>query len=45
MTLDDALAGVTVVGFDTAPIIYLIEANPRYDVQVTEIFRQQEDRS
>lgn len=38
--LDDALAGVTTVGFDTSPIIYLIEANPRYDVLVTEIFRR-----
>ena len=36
--LDDALAGVTTVGFDTSPIIYFIEANPRYDVLVTEIF-------
>ena len=38
--LDDALAGVTAMGFDTAPIIYLIEANPKYDALVTEIFRR-----
>ena len=42
MRLDDALQAAEVVdlGLDTAPIIYLIEANPRYDALVTEIFSQ-----
>ena len=40
MPLDDALAGVTAVGFDTSPIIYLIEANPKYDILITEIFQR-----
>jgi hypothetical protein len=35
MKLDDALAEVTDLGFDTAPIIYFIEANPRFDALVT----------
>ncbi len=26
--LDDALAGVTLLGFDTSPIIYFVEAHP-----------------
>lgn len=30
MKLADALAGVTVLGFDTAPFIYLIERHPTY---------------
>lgn len=38
--LDDALAGITWLGFDTAPVIYFIEANPKYDALVTEIFRR-----
>jgi len=36
MNLDDALVGVSSLGIDTAPIIYLIEAHPRYDELVTE---------
>ena len=40
MTLDEALADVTTVGFDTSPIIYLIETHPEYDELVTEIFRR-----
>jgi predicted nucleic acid-binding protein len=40
MKLDDALAGVTSLGLDTAPIIYFVEANPKYDALVTEIFRR-----
>ena len=39
-TLDEALADVTTVGFDTSPIIYLIETHPEYDELVTEIFRR-----
>ena len=40
ITLDDALAEVTTVGFDTSPIIYLIEAHSEYDELVTEIFHR-----
>lgn len=40
IALDDALADVTRVGFDTAPIIYLIEMNPAYHRLVTEIFHR-----
>ena len=40
ITLDDALADVTMLGCDTSPIIYLIETHPEYDVLVTEIFRR-----
>ncbi len=40
ITLDDALAGVTTLGCDTSPVIYLIETHPDYDVLVTEIFRR-----
>jgi hypothetical protein len=38
--LDDALAGIDSLGFDTAPIIYFAEAHPHYDALVTEIFRR-----
>src|SRR5262245_43991300 len=38
--LDDALMGVTRLGFDTSPVIYFVEANPQYDALVTEIFRR-----
>ncbi|MFL6228375.1 MAG: type II toxin-antitoxin system VapC family toxin [Pyrinomonadaceae bacterium] len=38
--LDDALRGVTRLGFDTAPVIYFVEAHPRYDALVTEIFER-----
>lgn len=40
MNLEDALADVTNLGIDTAPIIYFIEAHPRYDQLVTEVFRR-----
>ena len=36
--LEDALQGVGILGFDTPPVIYFIEANPRYDAVVTEVF-------
>lgn len=36
--LADALAGVTNLGFDTAPVIYFVEAHPKYDALVTPIF-------
>ena len=40
MKLDDALAGIDSLGFDSAPIIYFVEAHPSYDTLVTEIFRR-----
>ena len=40
MKLDDALTGVSTVAFDTAPIIYFVEANPAYDKLVAEIFNR-----
>ncbi len=40
MKLDDALAGIDSLGFDTAPIIYFVEAHPHYDTLVTEVFRR-----
>ncbi|PYT08260.1 MAG: VapC toxin family PIN domain ribonuclease [Acidobacteria bacterium] len=38
--LNQALAGVTKLGFDTPPVIYFIEAHASYDALVTEIFQQ-----
>ena len=38
MKLDDALKGVSKLAFDTAPIIYFVEANPTYDTLVSKIF-------
>jgi predicted nucleic acid-binding protein len=38
--LADALIGVTRLGFDTSPVIYFVEANPKYDALVTEIFQR-----
>ncbi|MCS6859790.1 MAG: PIN domain-containing protein [Abditibacteriales bacterium] len=40
---DDALAGVTRLGFDTAPIIYFVEAHPQYDALVVELFQRVAD--
>jgi hypothetical protein len=40
MKLDDALNGVSRLAFDTAPIIYFIEANPAYDNLVSNIFNR-----
>src|SRR6266699_3303732 len=37
MKLDDALKGVSRLAFDTAPIIYFVEANPAYDNLVSNI--------
>lgn len=31
MRLDDGLAAVSRLAFDAAPIIYFVEAHPRYD--------------
>ena len=38
--LNDALVGVSRLGLDTAPIIYFVEAHPRYDAVVVEVFRR-----
>jgi len=40
MKLDDALKGVSRLAFDTAPIIYFVEANPAYDNLVSNIFNR-----
>ena len=40
MKLADAVSGVTRLGFDTAPIIYFVEAHPQYDALVTWVFEQ-----
>lgn len=45
MKLDDALKGVRLLGFDTSPVIYFVEAHPRYDSLVTEIFQRVSDGS
>jgi predicted nucleic acid-binding protein len=42
-TLDSALLRVSRLAFDTAPIIYFIEANPQYDALVTQVFDRVED--
>lgn len=36
--INNALSKINNLAFDTAPIIYFIEANPLYDVLVTNIF-------
>ncbi len=38
--LNQALAGITKLAFDTSPIIYFIETHPHYDGLVTEIFQR-----
>lgn len=35
---DAALAGVTRLGLDTAPVVYLVETHPRYGPLVEEVF-------
>lgn len=40
--LADALKTVSVLGFDTAPVIYFVEANPSYDALVTAVFERVE---
>ncbi len=42
MKLDDALKNVSTLAFDTAPIIYFVEANPTYDRLVTAVFQRVE---
>jgi hypothetical protein len=40
MKLDDALKGVTNLAFDTAPIVYFVEANRTYNNLVSNIFKR-----
>lgn len=44
MKLASALTSVTRLGFDTAPSIYFVKANQRYDALVTDVFQRVEDR-
>ncbi|MDQ7051521.1 MAG: hypothetical protein Q9P14_00945 [candidate division KSB1 bacterium] len=45
MKLSKALKGEKTLGFDTAPIIYFIEAHPQYDTLVAAIFQKIADQS
>ncbi|MGO8674113.1 MAG: type II toxin-antitoxin system VapC family toxin [Capsulimonadaceae bacterium] len=40
MTIDMALSGVGRIGLDTAAVIYFVEAHPKYDPLVTDIFQR-----
>jgi predicted nucleic acid-binding protein len=40
MKIDEALEGLSRLAFDTAPIIYFVEANPAYDKLVSNIFNR-----
>jgi predicted nucleic acid-binding protein len=40
MKLDDALVGVTTLGFDTAPFIYFVERHPSYMDLMREVIRR-----
>lgn len=40
MHLHDALQGITVLGFDTAPLIYLVERHPAYVDIMREVVRR-----
>src|SRR6266480_1054633 len=40
MRIDEALGGISRLAFDTAPIIYFVEANPTYDALVSNIFNR-----
>ena len=40
MKVEEALARVSRLAFDTAPIIYFVEANPTYDALVSNIFNR-----
>ncbi|MEJ7860353.1 MAG: PIN domain-containing protein [Pyrinomonadaceae bacterium] len=42
MKLADELKNVSVLAFDTAPIIYFVEANPKYDALVIAVFQRVE---
>ncbi len=39
MKLETIFENITRLCFDTAPIIYFVEANPQYDAVITEIFQ------
>ena len=39
-SLPEPLQGVRRLGFDTAPVIYFVEAHPEYDAQITPIFER-----
>jgi predicted nucleic acid-binding protein len=39
-TINDAFSNITRLCIDTSPIIYFVEAHPRYDATVTRIFGQ-----
>jgi predicted nucleic acid-binding protein len=41
--LDDALSGIRLLGLDTAPVIYFVEAHPHYDARVTAVFQRISD--
>lgn len=43
MKFVDALENISLLAFDTAPIIYFVEANPNYDALVTAIFERVEN--
>jgi len=45
MQLEEVLENISTLGFDTAPIIYFVEANPTYDAIVTAIFERVENGS
>lgn len=40
MKVDDALDGVTRLFLDTAPVIYYVEANPRYVASTNAVFER-----
>lgn len=43
MKLEEALAGVTRLYLDTAPVIYLVERNPQFFDQVRSVFQSVDD--
>jgi predicted nucleic acid-binding protein len=43
MKLENELKNLVLIAFDTAPIIYFVEANPDYDALVTAIFQRIDD--
>ncbi|MCW3056005.1 MAG: hypothetical protein JWN14_5175 [Chthonomonadales bacterium] len=38
--VETVLSGIARLAFDTAPIIYFVEANPKYDAVVSDIFQR-----
>ncbi len=43
VTVADALRGVIDLGLDTAPVVYFVEAHPRYGPLAREVFRRRGD--